>query len=215
MVDIVVVSRTQSLEMLAVYSTARAAFTQVLEVPAKMATVVVARVYLNVGKGMAAREIGDEIWSYLYRKVLLVLPLIVIGTGAAGIFLLPALLPKYRDSVPVLVLLLPGIFFTPQVLVVRNLWLAQRRLDRLAIVNVLQLGVIAAALAAATTRFPGSLPAVAGAVLVGAGVNALLLCLTVGRELLGLRRAVMFWGMLAGCATASTLILLALERISK
>lgn len=131
LVDSMIVGRLLGLEGLALYTTLRAFFNQALELPTRFSVVVLMRLYHNdAGPGRATS--APQLRRYLMVQYLLVLPAIVCGVVVGLQLLTSCLLPRYEAVVPLARLLLLEFYFVPQVSLMRNYWIMDKKLGMIA-----------------------------------------------------------------------------------
>ncbi len=128
MLDVLFVTKFLTLEILAIYATAKMVMFQLVQVPAWTANVIVTRIIAEVGKNKKSRrDLGYDVYLYLRLYYLVLAPLLILVAEAATTFLVGNFLPKYRESLGILPIFLFAIYFLPQGTVIRNFWMVDKR----------------------------------------------------------------------------------------
>lgn len=184
LVDSMLVGKLLGLEGLALYATLRSFYNQALELPTRFSSVVLMRLYHNdAGPGRAAS--APQLRLFFLVQYLLVLPAI-ISVVVVGLRLLTScLLPRYEAVVPLAQVLLLELYFVPQVSLMRNYWIMDKKLGMIAASgSIWLLSRVALLYWLIEVRGLG-LSGAAWACLVSAALYHFFLLVTVGRSLWG------------------------------
>lgn len=130
-VDSLIVGRLLGLEALAIYSTLRAFCNQTFDLPARIGSVVLMKIYHDdAGNGRTSS--AEKLFRFLVAQYLFILP-VLICLGIAGVRLLTScVLPRYEAVVPLASILLFESYFCPTTSLMRNFWIIDKNLNMLA-----------------------------------------------------------------------------------
>lgn len=191
MMDLLVVTRFMLIEDLAIYVTARTLFLAGAEIPTRMGSVLISRIYIKSGSGTNREVLADELRRYLSVQYLVVVPILICCVWAFANVIVLTWLPKYSAALPVLCVLLPIVFVLPQTSLIRNIWLLDGRFRPVLLSNLVAVIALGSGIVGFTATVGLSLQSIAYGVLVGYSVYYGALILTIGRELFGSRGALL------------------------
>lgn len=205
--DTLFVARFFPAAELALYATARVFFVAASDVPARMGTVVLSRLYTLSGARVDRGRLGEELARYLCALHLVVLPFLLTTAYLAANIVIRAFLPEYSGALPVAALLLLGTYFLPSTTLVRNFWIIDRRLLPMFAASLAGLVGMTACLWSAVSLGGWKLEWVATGTLAGLVLQAAILAGSVGREVWAARSlaGVAAWAVLGCAATALAL----------
>lgn len=184
MLDILFVTSFGSIDMLAIYATARMVLTQLGQIPAWVANVIITRIFNQLGAGAKSRQsLGQEVYLYLRFYFLTVTPALTCGADIGMTLLTSSVLREYAEVLRALPVLLLALNFLPQATVIRNFWAADKRYARLLVSGLIGLFFLAAGLTWLKIYDHISLANVAVVYLSGNVAYFLVLCVWLGPEL--------------------------------
>lgn len=205
--DVILVTKFLGVAGLAIYSTARLVFIQAANLPGYAGNVFVMRAFRLSGASVAREQLAADAREFLLVEYTIILPILLVTFVHGFSLLVGQVITQYTASLDVLTVLMFALFFVPQTTIVRNFWMLDRRLMALGISNVV--GLIAHGLGLGITiAINGtSLESIAIGTVAGYGGYYLYLMATIGRELWGVRAAVLVTAhsAIGAAATASIL----------
>lgn len=184
MTDSLFVSRFFSLELLAIYATAKLVVTQLGQIPSWIGSVLITRILNETGAGEKSRRaLGHEFFIYLRFYYLVAAPLMICGAELGVALIVGTFLPDYSGALGVLTVLLFTVYFTPNATVVRNFWSADKRYRPLFITNMVAMTSMAAGLMFLVVTQHYTLHAVAAVFLLSHIIYFVVLIAMIGPEL--------------------------------
>ncbi len=188
-IDSVLVANFLGVAALGVYSTAKLFLNQAITTSTWISSVVIVRVNRLAGTASGRDLAVQQVQRYVVTMDLVILPLMIVGASVLAPPLIGWFIPKYSASADVLLWSLPTMYFVPQTTLIRNFWIFDRRVGRLALSNVVGLAAAAAATMAIGKWRGWTIQGVAVGYLVGHAVYYGWIMMTAGREVLGARAA--------------------------
>ncbi len=195
--DVMIITRFLGLEALAIYATAKTILAQAVEVPARLGTVFITRLFNQTGADRSRADLAAELMRYLIVTYLLVIPLLVCSVMAVVTFAVSQVIPRYASSLPVLQTLLFAVYFMPQTTIIRNFWMLDRRLIAIGASNLASIAGLGASFAVAVALLGKTLTAIALAMVAGYAFFFLYLMASIGREIWGARRTLELCALVA------------------
>lgn len=131
LIDSMLVGKLLGLEGLAIYTTLRAFCGQALELPSRFSSVVLMRLYHDEATGgrMASAML---LRRFLMIQYFLILPAIICAVVVCLRLLTSCVLPRYTVVMPLAEVLLFEMYFVPQISLMRNYWIIDKKLDMIA-----------------------------------------------------------------------------------
>jgi len=199
--DLLWVERMLGLKALGLYALAKGFYSQATDVTTRMGTVLSTRTLMQHGEGVGREKIGRDMLRFMQFQLFVSIPLVCWATAAAAPFLIRHITPLYRDSVPVLLVLLLGSFFISSNNNIYVPWIAEKRLISYGLSNLF--GVVATAGSIALIWYAlgrVTLRDVATGTVIGYALFFVCMVLSAGREIWGVKTA---WAVLLQAACAS------------
>jgi O-antigen/teichoic acid export membrane protein len=187
--DSLFVAHYGSASQLAIYATALMLFALASDIPARMGTVILSRVYTLSGGNIHRSQLASELRRYFFIQHTLFMPFLLVTLWWAVQFILPAFLPQYTSALGVAQVLLVGIYFMPSNTLIRNFWIIDKRLVALLISNLGGLAAGIVALFIATKAGHWQLSWIACAMVCSYAVHFVILLCSIGRSIWGSRTA--------------------------
>jgi O-antigen/teichoic acid export membrane protein len=188
--DSLFVARYGSASQLAIYATALMLFALASDIPARMGTVILSRIYTLSGGNINRSHLAGELRRYFFIQHTLFMPFLLATLWWAVQFILPAFLPKYTSALGVAQILLVGIYFMPSNTLIRNFWIIDKRLGALFFSNLGGLAAGLVALLIATRAGHWQLSWIACAMVCSYAMHFVILLCSIGRAIWGSRTAV-------------------------
>lgn len=136
-IDGLIIAKFFSLKILAIYMTAKLICNQTGQIPTWVGNVFIVRLTTMIGSGEHnKRELGTEALQNLYVQYLFILPIIMVLAYHTAQFGIDYFIPKYRESLAILPVLLLSLYFQPRVTVIRNFWIINKNFKQLGISNI-------------------------------------------------------------------------------
>jgi hypothetical protein len=198
--DSLFVARYCSAAQLAIYATAQLLFAVASDIPGRMGSVLMSRMYILIGANTNRLQVGEELRRYLYVQHTLLMPLLLTTLWWGAQFVFHTFLPKYASALDVAQVLLVGTYFIPSNTLIRNFWIIDKRLISLLASNLgsLLAGIGVLLLAARAGQF--QLNWISGGMVCGYAIHFGILLFSVGRAIWGTRIA-MLVGTTALCGS--------------
>lgn len=213
MLDVIFITRFLNTSALAIYMTARVIYSLVVEIIARVGTVIISRLNELGGTVSGRQKIGKELHLFLLFNYSFLMPgLICLGYFCSSL-MIAQFIPKYADSLPVLRILLAAVYFVPQATIVRNYWILDKRFRSLAISNLIGFTALLTILFVSAHSRPMNLETVAWATLSGYSIYYLYIMLSIGRKIWGIKSALGL-SLLAFISAASAIITIRLRPVN-
>lgn len=190
MLDVLFVTRYLGLEALAIYSTAKLMLMQAYQVPGWMTSVTITRITTLIGAQRSREELGKEMFRNLLVHYLIIIPTTICFMIVAARFIFPRFIPEYVDSIGLLATLLFSLYFVPNVTVIRNFWIIDKRFAALGVSNLVGLAAMGMGFWIGTSLWEMDLLIVARIFLISFIIYFCWLLFTLGNELWGLRKSI-------------------------
>lgn len=187
MADVLLVTKFMTLENLAVYTTAKIVTAQAAEIPGRIGSVLMTRIFFLSGAGSDREKTAAEMRNFLLLEYMVLFPLMICTAVYGFSFVVLSFIPRYAACLPVVTVGIFSIYFLPQTTFIRNYWMLDRRIKAIGTTNLVALLSIAVFLAAIISLKGISLVAVALAVVCGYFFYYLSVLFSIGRELWGFR----------------------------
>jgi len=140
MLDVLFIVNFLGIEFLAIYSTAKVIFQQAGQLPAWFGSVIVIRLTQEVGANQKSRkELGNIVFSYLRFYYLVIVPTLICVVSGAAVIVFTELIPKYKDAMGPLLILLFILYFAPYATIIGRFWLIDKRFGALLLSNMVAL----------------------------------------------------------------------------
>ncbi len=193
MLDMLWVTKFLDLHALGLYALAKLFFTQCLDIIGRIGNVFYTKTLTQYGQGLTLKKISRDIRQLTIFQIFVSVPLLCLLITSSAPFLIKHFIPPYAESIPLIFILLVGLFFAPQSTNLFTVWVAEKRLKSYGISNIF--GVLTTTSSMISIWFLmglRSLKHVALASFLGLVGYFLYMAFTAGRELWGIKGAMRF-----------------------
>ncbi|KJR99414.1 MAG: hypothetical protein VR68_09275 [Peptococcaceae bacterium BRH_c4a] len=194
MLDMFWVTKFMDIKSLGIYMMARSFFVQGADISIRFGTVLMTRTFEQYGKGEDREKIALDIYNFIQFQLLVAIPLINWGIITAAPLLIRQVIPLYAGGILPLAILLTANFFDLRNNNLFTIWVAEKRLGSYGVANILSLGMMVV-LFIVMWFIMGikTMAGVAFVVVAAYACNFTYIVFTLGKELLGRKRALVIY----------------------
>lgn len=176
---------------LAYYSVGAGLFLQLSEIPSKVGTVLMPKIMQTFGKSDDLSAVKTEVFRFLVGNVTVVVPFICASGFWGGEWLIRIILPRFLPAIPVIHILVFGLFFIPQRPILNLLFVIKEQLLRYIVIVLIGICILFGAIKGATLT-GRQLDQIAYGTLGGYGLYFLVLFFTATQRVLPIHQSLTF-----------------------
>jgi O-antigen/teichoic acid export membrane protein len=198
--DLLLVAMFFDVQSLAIYSTAKIFLLQTSQIPGWILSIFVMKLANKMNNSFERAKCDEEMYLLLLFNYFVLIPLLLVFTVLGSKVIMHVFLVDYIPALDYVLLIMFALYFQPQVTGIRNYWMLEKKLKKLAITNIISLAVFFIVIFIGNVDIDGLTVIVTAYVLANC-INALLGLFSIGPKIWGWPK--LLGVMLAGISSVS------------